>query len=179
MVHVDPDVRTIIDPKERFEELFRTHILAVRAYVGRAWSSLDCEDIVSMTFEVAWRRRDVVDVDAPRGWLIGIARNCALNQLRASRRRTDHLAMLRHERFRSATQLFDTSVPNETVEALRLSLATLKPSDQEVLLLSAWGGLVGEDLGAALGISGSTAAVRLFRARERLQNAFHSKIGSA
>ena len=133
---------------------------------------MDGEEIVSQTFEIAWRRLHDTAVDAPRGWLIGIARNCALNELRAKRRRADHLATLRSDRIRSTAELFDDTVPADTVAALRQALGRLRPSDQEVLLLAAWGRLAGDDLGAALGTSGATAAVRLFRARERLSIAY-------
>ena len=177
MFWVEPDVRTS-DPRTVFEEMFRAHFLAVRSYVRRAWSSLDGEDIMSQTFEIAWRRLDDTPDDAPRGWLIGIARNCALNELRAKRRRADHLATLRADRNQLAAELFDDHLSADTVAALRQALGQLRPSDQEVVLLAAWGGLAGEDLGAALGTSGATAAVRLFRARERLRVAYSTVGGS-
>ena len=177
MYLVESPVRTV-DPKTAFEEMFRAHFLAVRTYVRRAWSSLEGDDIVSKTFEIAWRRIDDVPTNALRGWLIGIARNCALNELRATRRRADHLAALRSERIRQTAELFDEGISSDTLAAVRVAMGALRPSDQEVLLLAAWGGLSGDDLGVALGISGATAAVRLFRARERLRSAY-SAAGAA
>lgn len=176
ILDVEPEVRAA-HQHQLFEEFFRAHFCAVRAYVRRAWSTLDDETILSKTFETAWRRLDDTPVDTPRGWLIGIARNCALNELRSKRRRADHLESLRADRVRAASELFDNSLPTDTVDTLRRALRRLRPSDQELLFLAAWEGLSGDNLGAALGTSASTAAVRLFRARERLRVAYASEGG--
>ncbi len=73
-----------------------------------------------------------------------------------------------HTAFRSLSD----RIPIETMDALRDAFESLRPADQEVLLLATRDGLLGENLAAALGTSKSAAGVRLFRARDRLQTAY-------
>lgn len=54
------------------------------------------------------------------------------------------------------------------------ALAELSPVDRELLLLVAWEGLTTEQAAAVLGISRKTLAVRMFRARQRLQDHLHA-----
>jgi RNA polymerase sigma-70 factor (ECF subfamily) len=61
------------------------------------------------------------------------------------------------------------------LEAFRHAFGSLSTTDREVLLLADWDGLVGADLAAALGVSKSTAAVRLHRARNRLRGRFTAR----
>jgi RNA polymerase sigma-70 factor, ECF subfamily len=57
------------------------------------------------------------------------------------------------------------------MEALR----TLSESDQQVLMLHAWEGLTGRELGIALDCSTAAASVRLHRARHRLNAALRGE----
>ncbi len=168
MVGVEPDVRTI-DPRAAFELLFRSNYAAVVAYVRQVWPTVDEDEIVSRTFEIAWRRSDEIPEHAVRGWLIGVARNCALNAVRSNRRRQTYVDAFRSMRRSGSAALHQHEIPPETVDALQSAFADLREGDQEVLVLGAWQGLSGEDLAAALGTTSSAAAVRLFRARERLR----------
>lgn len=160
------------DSVASYEALFRRNYVAVHAWVRRAWPAVDSDEVLSRTFEVAWRRLDQVPADAERGWLIAVARNCALNWIRSDRRRTIRLGSLDAGEARLSAELFDESVPAATRAALQRGFGSLSAKDREVLLLSAWGGLTGADLGAALGVSAGAAAVRLHRARIRLNEAF-------
>src|SRR5690349_9655052 len=74
-----------------FEQLFRAHYRAIENFVTSRYASIDSDAVLSRTFEVAWRRLDEVPTDATRGWLIAVARNCARNEMRGTRRRRAHL----------------------------------------------------------------------------------------
>jgi RNA polymerase sigma-70 factor (ECF subfamily) len=171
MVGVEPDVRTI-DPRAAFESLFRSNYPAVVAYVRQVWPTVDEDEVVSRTFEIAWRRSEQIPEQAVRGWLIGVARNCALNAVRSNRRRQTYVEAFRSMRRSRSAALHQYEIPPETVDALQSAFDDLRKGDQEVLVLAAWQGLSGDDLGAALGTTASAAAVRLFRARERLKAAY-------
>jgi RNA polymerase sigma-70 factor (ECF subfamily) len=157
--------------RDAFEQLFRAHYRPVENFVTSRYGAMDRDAILSHTFEVAWRRLGDIPPDATRGWLISVARNCARNELRASRRRRE-----RFDELAAATVLAPQTEPHPisagTMEAFRAAFARLAPADREVLLLADWDGLVGADLAAALGVSKSTAAVRLHRARTRLRTTF-------
>ena len=150
----------------RYEVLFRSNYRAVENYVMSRYPGLDASAVLSSTFEVAWRRFDEIPTGAVRGWLIGVARNCARNELRGRQRRQRHVDAVIDAR--PANQ-GESPVTAEIVERLRTVLHRLSDSDREILLLADWDGLLGDDLGAALGISGATAAVRLHRARARMR----------
>ena len=154
--------------RSRYEQLFRSHYRAIENFVMSRYPTLDCPNILSNTFEVAWRRFDAIPTDAVRGWLIGVARNCARNEGRNGRRRqrrVDALGGL--ERF--AVGEGQVPITSENIDVLRSAFRRLNDSDREILLLADWDGLSGADLGAAVGTSGPTAAVRLHRARARLR----------
>ena len=51
------------------------------------------------------------------------------------------------------------------------ALSSLGAADQEILMLIAWDGLSRAQAAAALGVAPGTLAVRLYRARRRLERA--------
>lgn len=150
----------------------RAHYRAVEGYVAANYPFLDIDDVVSATFTTAWRRFDDRPEGVERGWLIGIARNMARNDTRALRRRRAANDAVKCMPLRRTSNLHDVSVPTETVERVEAALGRLNVRDREVIELAAFHGLVGADLGAALDISAGAAAVRLHRARKRLEAAY-------
>ena len=159
--------------RERFEYMFRAHYHAVDAFVMGQFPHADHDDVMSVTFETAWRRFDDIPADASRGWLIGVARNTALNSLRGRRRRRARLDAFGSLRPRSVSRLHDHDLAPEILDQLQAAFDRLRPQDREVIQLAEIDGLVGDELGAALGVSAGTAAVRLHRARKRIQALFN------
>jgi RNA polymerase sigma-70 factor (ECF subfamily) len=153
-----------------FEHLFRAHYRPVENFVTSRFGAIDYDAVLSKTFEIAWRRLEDIPPEATRGWLLAVARNCARNELRGTRRRRRHLDALAV--VAQPSQHEPPPISAQTLEAFRDAFNRLSPADREVLLLAEWDGLTGADLGAALGISKSTAAVRLHRARARLRTSF-------
>lgn len=158
--------------RARFETMFRTHYRAVDAFVGAQFPSADRADVMSLTFETAWRRFDAMPSHAERGWLIGVARNTALNSLRGRRRRITSANAVQDLRPRLNSGLHDHHLAPETIERLQTAFSKLTDADREVIHLAADVGLTGNDLGEALGVKVGTAAVRLHRARERFAAAY-------
>lgn len=153
-----------MDRQARFEQLYRAHAGAVRAYaVRRAPSDAIADDVVSDVFLVVWRRLDDVP-DRPVPWLLGIARRALANRRRSERRAaalSDRLTSLRRP---------GAAWP-ETGDRLLDALATLPEADRELLMLVAWEGLEPSEIGQLLGMRPGTVAVRLHRARRRRANA--------
>jgi RNA polymerase sigma-70 factor (ECF subfamily) len=160
-----------------FEDMYRTYYRTVERFVAGHFGHLDVADVMSRTFETAWRRFDQIPIGATRGWLIGVARNCAMNSARQMRRRDAHVVAYTNSVTRWTDGLDRIDVPIETRTALIAAMGALAESDREVLLLATWHNLTGADLAAALGISTSAAGVRLFRARQRLRAAFETEGG--
>lgn len=164
---------TVADPPPAaldFEALYRAARDDVFAYAATLLRDrAAAEDVAALAFERAFRRRG--DYDARRGsaraWLFAIARNAALDELRA-RKRTAALAA-------------DPPAPDDEMEdravrraAVRAALATLPARDRELIALKFHAGLDNAEIAGVLGLSASNAGTRLHRAlttlREKLDD---------
>jgi RNA polymerase sigma factor (sigma-70 family) len=150
--------------EEDFRRLWADHHRHVLAYaLRRTEQRTDAEDVVSSTFAVAWRRwSDKPSAEFELPWLYAIAARVLANQRRSLRR----LAALRSRlRELPAPARDERSDLPEVVAALK----QLRADDQEILLLAAWEGLTGAELAVALDCTENAAAIRLHRARKRLE----------
>lgn len=156
------------DRRLEFEAMFRGTYEHVFAYALRRADAAEAEDVVAETYLTAWRRFDAVPADA-LPWLYGVARRVLANTRRSTRRRAQLRARLAGE--------YSAVVPdpgNQLIESalMRLALARLSNKDREALMLVAWEGLDNERASIVLGVSTAAFAVRLHRARRRLDAEF-------
>jgi RNA polymerase sigma-70 factor (ECF subfamily) len=154
-----------------FEELYRACAGDVYAYVASLLRDrAAAEDVTSLAFERAYRRRAIYDIrrGTRRAWLFAIARNAALDELRR-RHRTGPLPV------ELAQQPSPTDDADEQLAERRMlvreGLASLEPTEREVILLKFLGRLSNAELGRVLGCSESNAGTRLHRAIVRLREA--------
>jgi RNA polymerase sigma factor (sigma-70 family) len=155
-----------VDPERRlrFETLLAAHHAAVRYYVvRRAGGGVAVDDAVADTFLVAWRRLDDVP-DAPRPWLLGVARRVLADQRRAARRRRSLTERLRLVSPAPPAWESPEGLSAELTDALR----GLTEHEREALLLVAWDGLSAAEAAVAAGCSPAALRVRLHRARRRV-----------
>jgi RNA polymerase sigma-70 factor (ECF subfamily) len=152
-------------PEETFKGVFARHYGPVYAYCARRIGRDDAADAASEVFTVAWRKiRRVPAEPETLPWLYGVARNVVRNQ-RRSRNRQRRLDA-------KAAAYAEPPVLLQHPDSIEPVLERLRDDDREILMLAAWEGLGPGDLGAALGCSANTAAVRLHRARARLSEAW-------
>lgn len=128
------------------------------------------DEILSEVFMVAWRRFDVVP-DPPLPWLLGVARNVAMGQFRASAREqslADEMGA-----WLCAAELTIGDIAEQVADriAALTALTTLTESDRELLTLVAWHDLSPKHAARVIGCSTATYFVRLHRARRRLEQA--------
>jgi RNA polymerase sigma-70 factor, ECF subfamily len=154
-----------------FEELYSEQYWALlRFAVRRSADSESARDLVADTFAIAWQRRSAIPADRSLPWLYKVAGNLLANQ-----RRRDQRADQAHQKlggYLSREHQAEVGERFEWTEALNdvmRAFGGLSHSDQHVLMLHAWEGLRGKDLATALGCSSAAAAVRLHRARHRLE----------
>lgn len=146
--------------------LFDTFAADVYRYVRRRTDANDAEDLVSEVFVVACRRLEEIPADAELPWLYRTAWNLVANHWRKQR------AIAVEEVPETADEFDDfTDLVTESA-ALRAAWATLGARDREILRLVVWEGVDGAGLAAALGISVSGAGAALWRARQKLQQAY-------
>jgi RNA polymerase sigma-70 factor (ECF subfamily) len=159
--------------EQLFRQLFAEHYRDVLRYAIRRIGRDDAEDSTAMVFATAWRRIDELpDDDAALLWLYGVARRVLANQLRGQRRRQRLLARLisQPREVNVASNRRDDATALVVLDAL----SRLKPADQEVLRLTAWEGLSHAEIGRVLGVLEGTVAVRLHRARRRMERHLRS-----
>jgi RNA polymerase sigma-70 factor (ECF subfamily) len=92
------------------------------------------------------------------------------NSRRSDRRRRRLVERLTRRPADGSAQPVDPADATADRAAARAALARLRPDDREALLLVAWEGLDPDEAAAALGLSPGTFAVRLHRARRRLEH---------
>ena len=157
----------------RFEDLYRSNVRNVLAYVLTRTGRDNAHDVAASTFLVAWRRFDEVPDDA-LPWLIGVARRILADQWRADSRRSALGRRLRADAITSGTSVSDVADSLVLGDAIREALSRLRPEDREVVVLAAWQGLSTEQLAIALGCSKAKASLRLHRARRRFAELFEA-----
>ncbi|RZU65861.1 RNA polymerase sigma-70 factor (ECF subfamily) [Microterricola gilva] len=155
-----------------FTAIVHEHSTALVRYFARRGPRQDAEDLAAEVFAVAWRRRDDVPQDAVLPWLYRTAGFTLANH---RRKHVDlpvdivpETGTARVSEDPELSALFDAE--------LRGALESVGERDRQILLLHAWEGLDGEELGAALGISRSGADAALSRARKRLREAWQERL---
>jgi RNA polymerase sigma factor (sigma-70 family) len=149
-----------IDEERLFEMHFRGYAGRVHAFALRRADPDAAQDVTAETFLVAWRRRAEMPPE-PLPWLYGIARGVLANERRTSNRRLSLAARI------AAEPTAPDTIGGGDHDVLQ-ALASLRESDRETLLLSAWEGLSTKEAASVVGCSATTFAVRLHRARIRL-----------
>lgn len=160
-----------MDRAERFSELYRTQYDAILRYARRRTDPEAARDIVAETFLVAWRRLDAVppDLGQARSWLYGVARRVLANAERSQRRAERVTSKLGQQRRDDRAP--DTAAGVTERARLEQALASLTATDREALRLVGWEELDLAGAALAMGCSRSAMAVRLYRARRRLERA--------
>lgn len=121
------------------------------------------EDLLQETFHDAYRAsRALPEIDNPRAWLFGIARNHALRALRRQRRFQRALArlVLRNEE--------PAAIDSEAASILSLLESTLTPEDRALVLLRHVYAFDANELAEMTGRTPAAVRQRLSRARKRL-----------
>jgi len=161
-----------VTAQQRFERLYDQNWDDVRAYCRRRCASeTDADDVLAETFAIAWRRLDDVPANGrSRPWLFGVARNL----LREHYRRGDWTKTITGRLTTELATAAGPDIPGEDLASLELgvtlqALAGLEEPDREVIQLVAWERLPHNQAAEALGCSTNAVAIRLHRARQRLQ----------
>lgn len=155
-----------------FTAVVHEHSTALVRYFARRGPRQDAEDLTAEVFAVAWRRRDDVPREAVLPWLYRTAGFTLANH----RRKHVDLAVdvlpdagaARVSENPELSALFDAE--------LRGALQSVGERDRQILLLHAWEGLDGQELGDALGISRAGADAALSRARARLRDVWQERL---
>lgn len=158
-----------------FGLLYERHARAIYNYLFRRcadWSL--AEDLTSIVFLEAYRRRATVEIDEGKvlPWLYGVATNVMRNQHRSLRRHAEALRRLPAPEpvLGTAGEAAERVDAERRMRSVLAALEGLPRSDRDVLALCLWSELSYEDAALALGVPVGTVRSRLSRARRRLSD---------
>ncbi|MEV4287251.1 RNA polymerase sigma factor [Nonomuraea bangladeshensis] len=136
------------------------------------WSA--AEDLTSVVFLEAWRRRGEVRIhrESALPWLLGVANNVLRNRHRSLRRHRAALERLPARAYEPdpAEDVAGRLDGERRMRAILALVDRLPPADREVLALCVWSELTYEEAAVALGVPVGTVRSRLSRARSRLKD---------
>lgn len=159
---------------DAFGVIFDRHCESVRSYCARRTGSIEAaDDLLSIVFLEAWRRRDQVELvdDQALPWLYGVARRTIQQRWRTSIRHRRALARLpAAAAVEDHADLVAGRIDDQRrLDALKQAVDRLRPIDRDVLMLCVWQGLDYASASVALGVPIGTVRSRLARARVRLE----------
>lgn len=158
-----------------FAQIYDRHSRAIYNFLYRrtaSWS--DAEDLTSVVFLHAWRRRTeiVLDRDSALPWLYRVAEYTRRNDWRAKARYRRALAaanVLTENVRDHADEVAGRIDDNEQLRVARAALKRLPRHEREIVELCIWAGLDQQAAAVALDVPIGTVKSRLSRARKHLR----------
>jgi RNA polymerase sigma-70 factor (ECF subfamily) len=148
-----------------FDHLYRTYFEDVHRFAF--WLSgnrTEADDLASETFVRAWSRRNRLQTETLKAYLLVITRNAFLD----SRRRTRHREELSEEWPDATPDPHRQAAARIALHRIRSELARLPESERLALALRAEESLSYSEIARVLGISQGAARIKVHRARRRL-----------
>ena len=163
-----------------FEELYRRYHSRVCAYVARMVGCREhAQEVAQEAFISALRRLRCTDQPIVfKAWIYGIARNGAIDHLRARSRRGPEVGYDHVEEFVEPTGALAAPAPEAAVDAkqsladLQGAFVGLSEAHHQILVMRELEGLSYDQLGERMGMSRSQVESTLFRARRRLEEEY-------
>lgn len=165
--------RASLEDPSAFGVLFERHARAIYNYCFRRtadWTA--AEDLTSVVFLEAWRKRDAVALQGESAlpWLYGVATNVLRNRRRSQRRHRAALERFPRDRSIEFADDADGRLDAERhMQVVLRALSQLPRREQDVIALCAWAGLSYEEAALALSLPVGTVRSRLSRARARMR----------
>jgi RNA polymerase sigma-70 factor (ECF subfamily) len=160
------------DP-EAFGEIFRRHARSVFAICyWRTGDAAIAEDVTSVVFLEAWRRRELVVLEQRSAlpWLLGVANHTSRNATRSLRRYSQALRRIDGQRNApSEDDVIDRIDAETSLNLVNQVARELSEQEREIVLLVFWSGLSYEATSVALGVPVGTIRSRVSRTRRKLQ----------
>jgi RNA polymerase sigma factor (sigma-70 family) len=171
----DRDVPLIGRDPDLLEVFYREHVATVKAYFARRVDDPhQVADLTADTFLAAMTAAPSYHPDKgrPVAWLLGIARNQAVDLVRRQARRLRAESRIQGRRLLdedSAARIEERIAAERHTRALYAGLAQLSGRDRALMELVAIDGMSVKEAAEQLGMKPGTARVRLHRSRARLQ----------
>lgn len=156
-----------------FGAIFDRYFDVMYRYAAHRLGPDAAEDVAADAFARAFAAVDRAHTTegSLRAWLFTITGNLVRDELRRRERASRADGRLRGQ---SVTPGVRDAFAHAPDPALLKALGTLRPEEQETLLLHAWGDLSYEEIAVATSVAVGTVRSRLSRAREQLRAALAS-----
>ncbi len=158
--------------EDAFRQLYDLTNKSIYSYLYRMVNNQHmAEDLLIDTFTEVWRSAKGFRGES-KGltWMIGIARNRAMNALREKRNREDDI----DENIEDPPEQMKHCAASENAAILQTALNRLPSTHREVLDLIFFQGLVYEDVARIMGIPLNTVKSRVFYAKDKLKGILSS-----
>ncbi|GGS60948.1 RNA polymerase sigma factor [Planobispora rosea] len=162
------NVRLAAGDDAAFAECLRTHSALIGAYLRRLVPPYDVEDVRQVVFAEVWRSRHRFDpTRSLPAWLLGIARNRAVDHLRVRTLPTVPLEAVADPPGADG-RATDDGVADR--DQLRRALAELPAPQRQAIELAYYGELTQREIAEFLGVPLGTVKARTSRGLRRLSN---------
>jgi RNA polymerase sigma-70 factor, ECF subfamily len=153
---------------KRLYDRFAGQVLAVGLRV--LGSRADAEEVTQEVFVEVWSRADRFDPErgSARAWLMGIARNRAIDRLRRRQADSRMAEAVRGEERPSGPGPLEDAEARELRERVRAALMSLGPEQRTTLELAYYEGLSQSEIAERLGAPLGTVKSRVRLAMDRL-----------
>lgn len=132
------------------------------------------EDLAAEVYLRAWRSRSSLRGENPLPWLMSIAHNLAMSQLRATREVADLSLVSEHEDRADEEERYTEA----ELSALHRAIRRLTPEQQQVVFLRFFEGLPHDAVAGRLGSNPNAVRAIQFRALGRLRKLLEASSGS-
>jgi RNA polymerase sigma factor (sigma-70 family) len=158
--------RLVQGQPEALEDCYRTLGPLVMSYLGRYVPQPDIEDVMQRVFYEVWRVHERYDPNLSlRGWVLGIARKRAIDQLRKRRDVVVPIDSMREIVGDDGREVADRMV---WADEVRTALNMLPPLQREVIELAYFQSYTQTEIAAALDIPLGTVKTRTSRGLQRM-----------
>jgi RNA polymerase sigma-70 factor (ECF subfamily) len=131
------------------------------------------EDLAAEVYLRAWRNRSALRGENPLPWLMSIAHNAAMSQLRATREVADLSLVSEQEEEADEGERYSEA----ELTALHRAIRRLTPEQQQVVFLRFFEGLPHESVASRLGSNPNAVRAIQFRALGRLRKLLEAPSG--
>jgi RNA polymerase sigma-70 factor (ECF subfamily) len=160
-------------PEAVCRDWYQSYGHALYSYLRFHLASADlAEDLTAEVFLRALKRLDSFNwaLGTPKSWLFRIAQNVLRDHRRQARRNTSLPISAFRDLEYQAPSPEERLLWEEEVARLRAAVAELSPKDREIIGLCYASDLSIAEAGEVLGLAGSAARTRLWRALRRLRS---------
>jgi len=165
-VSSDLKARLAVDRQGAIGEIYAALGTTVLSYLQRLVGRDDAEDVLQQVFYEVWRHNGRYDPSRSlAGWVLGIARNRAIDHLRRQRNTAVALDTLDDIPGEDGRELAERYARSHEV---RSALIRLPVEQREVLVLAYFGGYSHSQIATSLDLPLGTVKARAFRGLRRL-----------